>query len=216
MRFAPRASSMRMCARLAAALAVLPASVASAQGGPCGDPFRNHYGPFDYNTTTQEQRELVEKFHFTEQVATLRAGESTTKIGADIAYTLRVFPNHPRALMAMALLAQREKSDTPVGAALPVSCWFERAITFRPKDATVRLVYGTALSRENNQAAALEQFRRGLELAPDNANLHYNIGLTYFELKDYDDALVHAKRAYELGFPLPGLRNKLQAAKRWK
>ena len=73
-----------------------------------------------------------------------------------------------------------------------------------------------ALGLVADQAAALEQFRRGLELAPDNANLHYNIGLTYFELKDYDNALVHAKRAYELGFPLPGLRNKLQAAKRWK
>ncbi len=31
----------------------------------------------------------------------------------------------------------------------------------------------------------------------------------YLKEKDYEQAIVHAKKAYELGFPLPGLRNKL-------
>jgi hypothetical protein len=40
---------------------------ASGQGrdSPCGNPFVNHYGPFDYRTATASTRKLVEDFHFT-------------------------------------------------------------------------------------------------------------------------------------------------------
>lgn len=42
--------------------------------------------------------------------------------------------------------------------------------------------------------------------------IHYFLGLVYLKLKDLDDAAVHAKLAYELGYPLPGLRQQLEAA----
>ena len=200
---------------LVAALCLVPDTV-GAQDPVCGDPFRNHFGPFDYNTATQPQRDIVERFHFTEQVATLRRGQSTFNIGADIAYTLRVFPNHPRALMSMASLAQREKKERPVGSEYTLSCWFERAIRFRPEDPAVRMAYGIALSKESKYPAALEQFLKAFELSPNNANIQYNLGLTYFELKDYGNALKHAKSAYQLGFPLLGLRNRLESVNEWK
>jgi hypothetical protein len=38
----------------------------------------------------------------------------------------------------------------------------------------------------------------------------------YFDLKDYDKSLEHAQIAYAQGFPLPGLKHKLQKAGKWR
>jgi Flp pilus assembly protein TadD len=194
------------------ALGVLPA-LASAQ--ECGDPFHNHYGPFDYRTTSRQNRELVERYHFTQDVATLKRGASTIRIGADIAYTLRVFPNHPHALMAMANLARRERNETPRGAEEPLSCWFERAVKFRPDDAQVRLVIGTSLLRSGKTSEGIEQLKVADKLMPKNANVNYNLGLGYYQAKNYEAARVHAKVAYDLGFRLPGLRDMLTKVGYW-
>jgi len=48
-----------------------------------------------------------------------------------------------------------------------------------------------------------------------SAEISYNLGLICLELKDFDAATTYAKRAYELGYPLPGLKNKLQKLGRW-
>lgn len=53
-------------------------------------------------------------------------------------------------------------------------------------------------------------------LPENNLDLTYNLGLLYFDLKDYDNALIQAQKAISLGHPLPGLKNKLQSVKRWK
>ena len=52
--------------------------------------------------------------------------------------------------------------------------------------------------------------------APDHPNLAYNIGLLQVDLKRYDAALTYAHRAYQAGFPLPGLRDKLKRAGVWR
>jgi hypothetical protein len=70
----------------------------------------NHFGPFDYRTTPKERRSLVEDAHFTPAGGAVDARASTAVIGADINYVLSVFPNHPRALLAMMNLAQKEKA----------------------------------------------------------------------------------------------------------
>jgi tetratricopeptide (TPR) repeat protein len=181
----------------------------------CGD-LRNHYGPFDYRTQTAAQRGVVERAHFTPQVEQLRAGQSTTVIGADIAYTLRVFPNHPRALNALSRLALRDKLAQPRGADYPVECYFERAIRFQPQDPGPYLVYGMHLSRAGQHQKAVEAIQFAAQLAPDDANVNYNLGLAYFELKDYENALKHAERAYAAGFPLDGLRRMLKKAGKWQ
>jgi tetratricopeptide (TPR) repeat protein len=43
----------------------------------------------------------------------------------------------------------------------------------------------------------------------ESAEIHYNLGLLLIEMNDLDGAEREAKRAYALGHPLPGLRNKL-------
>lgn len=63
---------------------------------------------------------------------------------------------------------------------------------------------------------ALEQLRFAEEYLPDDINLQYNLGLAYFQAKEYDKAREYAKRAYDRGFPLQGLKNMLIKAGKWK
>lgn len=178
----------------------------------CGD-LANAYGPFDYRTS-RDKLAVVETYHFTQDVEALRSG-ATGQIGSDLDYTLRASPNHPRALIAMANLGRKLNTDRPPGAKYPVPCYFERAIRFANDDPMVRLVYGTYLARVGKRKMAVEQLESALRLDQDNANVHYNLGLVYLDLKDYPKAREHAQRAYELGFSLPGLRKRLEAAGQW-
>jgi tetratricopeptide (TPR) repeat protein len=174
------------------------------------------FRPLDYRKASKSERALVENFHFTPQVETLTAGQSTFEIGADIAYTLRAFPNHSRALYSMAELARREGRSKPNKAMLSAECWFNRAIKFAPDDGDVRIIYGIELLKDGKRGPAIEQLQRAIELKPDNGNAHYNIGLAYFDAGNYEAALEHAKKAESLGFSLPGLRQKLQKAGKWR
>ena len=197
---------------LAASLGIAPASW--AEGGDCGNPFVNAFGPFDYRTATPDERGIVENHHFTAQVETLRGGISGS-IGAEIDYTLRALPNHPRALMAMVRLGQRDKSNQPRGAHYTVECYIERALQFRPDDANVRQIRGIYMSMQGKHVAAIEDFKAVVAAQPQNANAHYNLGLAYFETKDYEAARAQAKIAQDLKFPLDGLQKMLQQRGKW-
>ncbi|MGK5047916.1 tetratricopeptide repeat protein [Janthinobacterium sp. GB4P2] len=196
---------------LACALAACCAH-AGAAGCP---PYVKHTPGGDY-TSAQDRAGLsvVEKFHFSRAVETLTQG-MTGSLGADISYTLEHFPNHHRALASMAKLGLRLKSAQPVGARYTVSCYFERAIAFAPHDVTARMVYGNYLLATGQDATALEQLDAASRLAPDQATIQYNLGLMYVKKKEYEKASGHAQKAYALGFPLPGLKNKLKAAGKW-
>ena len=175
------------------------------------------YGPFDYTDPDAKANRLpiVEKGHFKPQVEQLIRGESSD-LGSDIDYVLRSFPNHHRALNSMSLLALREKTDRPDHSHFTVDCYFQRAIGFVPGDAIVHLLYGNYLYQVKKEQEALEQYQQAENLDPENPNILYNAGLLYFGLKQYDKALMYAKKAYASGFPLPGLRLKLQKAGQWK
>ena len=116
----------------------------------------------------------------------------------------------------MAKLGLRLKTAQPTGARYTVSCFFERAIAFAPQDVTARMVYGSYLLSMGQDATALEQLDAASRLAPEHATIQYNLGLMYVKKKEYDKASVHAQKAYALGFPLPGLKNKLKAAGKWR
>ncbi|MEP7062475.1 MAG: hypothetical protein ABI881_08750 [Betaproteobacteria bacterium] len=198
---------------LAAGLVAAGLSSAHAAYEVCG-PLENAYGPFDYRTQ-RKNLAIVERFHFTQSVEMLQSG-STGTIGGDLDYTLRASPNHPRALMAMSNYALRQKKDRVRGAEYSVDCYFDRAIRFAPNDGTVYMIYGTYLFKTGNKQKAMKAFETAENFAEDNANLHYNLGLVYVDAKEYDRALLHAQKAYALGFPLAGLKNKLIAAGKWK
>lgn len=196
---------------LAATLSHAPAVY--AQEG-CGS-LENHFGPYDYRTAPADRRKIVEDYHFTPQVEHLRTGQSGANIAKDLTYTLRAFPNHPRALNAMANLARREGTIKPNGSAFTLECWFKRALAFAPNDPNVLGVYGVQLMRDDKPKEALKQLHKAEQAGP-NGNLYYNIGLAYFELKEYNKARGYARKAYDSGFNLPGLKEKLQRVGHWK
>ncbi|CAI08571.1 tetratricopeptide repeat protein [Aromatoleum aromaticum] len=188
-----------------------------AQSSMCGNPFtKAGNGPYDFRTAEPGKRSVVENAHFTADVQTMRRGASTKNLAADIAYTLKVMPNHHQALLTMGNWSLKTGSNPPIGAEYTVECWFDRALRYAPDDAMVKVVYGIYLIKRGKPQEAVNQLEAALSQAGDNANVHYNLGLAYVDLKQYDKALESAHTAYRLGFPLPGLKNKLARAGAWR
>lgn len=173
-------------------------------------------GPLDYTTTPQDVRDYVESRHFDQGVERLVKGIQATSVAGDIAFTLRSFPNHPRALRSAAELMRRNSGRTPPGMTFNTACWFDRAVAFRPEDVQVRILWAFELLKSKERSAAIEQTTAAEALAGDNPAARYNVGLLYFELGDHERAMANARLAYAGGFNLPGLKNKLTKAGQWK
>lgn len=196
-------------------LLTLSVEAANAQlTSSCGSIY-NSYGPFDYRTANTQQRSLVEGAHFTPGVESLTHGK-TGPFGGDIGYTLGVFPNHHRALVSMARLAEKEKADPPKDAQLTVVCFYERAIQFRSDDLIVRMLYAGYLIGKKRSADAVKQLEFVREQAADNAFTQYNVGMLYADMQDYDRALIQAHLAESQGFERPDLRKRLVDAGKWR
>jgi Flp pilus assembly protein TadD len=159
---------------------------------------------------------VVERVHFTPVVESLKRGATSAYPGTDLDYTLRAFPNHHRALLAMSKLSRREGRSKPAGANYTIDCYFDRAIRFQPDDPMPHMLAGLHLAQSGKRSDAVPYLQRATELATDDPNLHYNLGLGYLEVGINEQALVHAKRAYSAGFPLPGLRDRLRALGAWQ
>ncbi len=202
---------------IAAAVAVVAALIGPVSGqaarntDECGNVFDNgEVGPWDYtkaeNRVNIERVPNVERHHWSPAVERLEGGV-TGYLMDDLDYILRAIPNHPRALNAVA------RYEIEIGSIPPnwrsAQCWFDRALTFRPEDGTVWLIYGNYKSRLGATDTALEAYQRAKELMPDDVEVDYNLGLLYVKLGDYDKAAVHARAAYEHHYPLQGLRRKL-------
>ncbi|MBB4844151.1 tetratricopeptide (TPR) repeat protein [Paucibacter oligotrophus] len=195
----------------------------------CGPLKGSHYGPYDYRPDHQKQssdpmshaekRELVEHAHFTPRVENLIGAQSGGMIGSpgpDLSYTLRAFPNNHRALVSVIRYGEKFKTETPPGLQYPVECYFERAIRFAPDDVIVRIIYSTYLTKKSRSADAIKQLQISSDLAGDQPFTHFNIGLAYFDLKEFAAALQSAHRAQALGFERPDLQEKLRGVGQWQ
>lgn len=207
-----RASAPRLAM---GALATMTVSFAAAQPAVshCGD-LANGYGPYDYRTD-RDKLPIVDNHHFTPPVEALIRGISGP-LGGELDYVLRAFPNHHRALVAMTRLSERSQWQQPQGANWGIDCYYERALRFRPADVIARLLYADYLAKRSRRDEAMAQLARSTGEAGDNGFTHYNIGLQYLGLKQFDKAADQARRALELGFTRPELVNQLRAAGRWQ
>lgn len=189
------------------------APAARAQSVPGCGSIQNAYGPFDYRDPTAREKSLpiVEQFHFTPDVEMLVHGKSGRIIG-DLDYTLRAFPNHPRALAAISRYALGGGQFNAESGIPSADCYFQRAIAFAPTDATVHEIYGNYLMKRGDKEGARAQYEDALRLAPDSAEISYNAGLFFLQQGDLTRAKALAKVAYDQGYPLPGLRRKLAEA----
>ena len=211
---------------LGTCLTLVSPGIALAQEVPggCGS-LQLQWGPFDYRpdkyipeSTYRSHKVLlatVEEAHFTPEVEVLVRGKTGTTAGGDISYTLVVFPNHHRALIAMAALGQKEKASTVLGARYSVECFFRRAVAWRPDDNIARMIYAKYLAKAMRAGEAEQQLSVVASQAGDNAFTNNNIGLIYFDMKNYEKSLVHAHKAYELGLGMPALRDKLKSVGKW-
>lgn len=172
------------------------------------------YGPHDYRVA-KDKLPIVERYHFDVGVETLTK-RKTGAFGGDIGYTLGAFPNHHRALMAMVNLGLKEKTARPQGAKFTVECFLIRAEQYQPDDGMVKVIYGLYHLKHGRSAAAVKKLEEARAIASEDANVHYNLGLAYLDLKKYDKALESAHAAYSRGFPLPGLRDRLRRAGVWR
>jgi len=207
-----RAFIVAACVLLGASAFALNARAQLRGHEECGS-LDNHIGPFNVRT----QPELlanVEHHHFNRDVEQLKRGQSSYLI-EDLEYVVFIFPNHYRALAAIARLSQKTRSEKIPGARYPTYCYFVRAIEFAPDDARVRVIYAVFLSQRGSAGDALAQLQFAENLGSDDADTFYNMGLLYLEQKNYDKAVEYAKRAYSRGIQLPGLRNKLRQAGKW-
>lgn len=206
--------AMAACLLAAACAPALAQTDAPAQY--CGD-LSNAFGPFDYRKGKGEYKEnlfLVESAHFTSDIRLGIRGRSG-KLGGELDYTLRAFPNHAQALTTLQSLALKNKVVQLDGGRYPVECYFNRALRFVSDDPAVYAVYAGYLFALGRTAEALKHYITAVELKPDDPTLQYNLGLAYLKAGKPALANVHAQQAYALGFPLPGLKNALVQAKHW-
>ena len=195
----------------------------------CG-PLANNFGPYDFRPekfvrddmdSHTTKRGLVEGAHFTPRVEFLIGSQSKSMSqseppGGDIDYTLRAFPNHHRALMSVMKYGERKKSKQPAGLRYSVECYFERALRFKPDDTIARMLYATYLTKNSRLPEAVSQLEASDSLAAENPFTHYNIGLVYFDMKNYGKALAQAHRATALGFERTELRDLLKGVNKWQ
>ena len=189
--------------------------VVSGEDSTCG-PLRppGQYGPYDFRKDRDKISVVVDN-HFQPMVEHLISGQTSMYVGGDIDFTLRAIPNHPNALMSMMLLGEKEKTTAPRGSRYSVECWFERAIRFRPDDNVVRMIYTNFLTKKKRKPEAMQQLDIVLTTAKDNALTYNNVGLLYFDLGEYQKALVQAHKAIELGLNRPDLPRQLQSVGKW-
>lgn len=168
-----------------------------------------HYNYYDSRPPASNQLATVEKNHFGKGMNRMDAGEWDLAM-AEWDFILRYFPNHPRVLYLMSLTAEetgeRERAED----------YFKTAFQLYPNTATTYSVYGIILYRRGNLDDAVEAFQQSLMLDPGSAEAHYNLGITYAEAGRRGDANRHAQAAYRLGYPLPGLRERLRRTGDWK
>lgn len=214
---------------VALCLVILPPLAAAADYG--------QFGPFDYydlKNTPENALPLVERAHFGPKTKKLALDHNWCFYWGDLDYTLRAFPNHPGALMAMAEYLEHHRPCTrkrkepktleAIMAEIESGGWRERnadyyfdtAIKFRPQYAETHILYGKYLAKSGRLDEALARYAEALKLEPNSADAHYYLGLLYLEKGNFDKAKFHAQKAYSLGQQLPDLREKLIKAGMWE
>jgi hypothetical protein len=185
--------------------------------GGFGEPIWDYTDRTNWRPTgdaPQTRIRLVENVHFNANVEQLVRGMTAKNPLGDIKYTLRRFPNHPRALWALSRASRNSRWESGTNPA-EVRCFFERAAHFNKKDPMVMFIYAMHLHQEKEIEESKEKYLHAGKLGLDTSEYHYNLGLLLVEKGEYQQARKHAVTAYALGYPLPGLKRKLTEAGHW-
>jgi hypothetical protein len=184
-------------------------------------PLDQHCGPrrntetmiFDWRERTGDpwaikQASNLEKFHVSMARRALAASQPhAPTVTSNLDYALRHCPNHYEA---MQMLIRWELGGGKMMGYPDANCYLDWARQFVPDDDTILTMGGTYFWKKGQIPMAQAWYRKALEVAPASAEANYNYGLVLFDLKQYDEARQRAKVAYGSGYPLPGLRRKLE------
>lgn len=181
-----------------------------------GEPLKNPYGPYDFtNPNHAVKLPIVLGAHFQPYVEKLIRGHTQETPHGDIDYTLRAIPNYHRALYAISKLERNDKRNLPEGEIFKpkyysAECYFKRAIYMQPRDSISFMLYAMHLQFSDNKKEARVMYENALRIDDKNPELHYNAGLFYLDIGMIEKAKYHADLAYSKGYPLSGLKIKLQ------
>jgi len=90
---------------------------------------------------------------------------------------------------------------------------FDRAISSHPEYAGAYVAKASLLRKKGSVDAAVAVLVKGSQSTEgQSAEVENALGLAYFQQKNFEKAREHARKAYSLGYPLPGLRDKLAKA----
>lgn len=145
----------------------------------------------------------TDTYHTNKAADLIHKGNPTHAIG-DLMFTLRHFPNHPKALLLMGAIARL--SGNPMSA-LP---YYERAIRLFPQHAITYAQYGAYLVDIGHGDAGIAKLQRAIELDPRSAFAYGWLAQAYAKAGQLELAQRAAIRARELGFQgeLPGSAHK--------
>lgn len=204
------------------------------------DDVDGQFGPYDYYRPPKGAISLVERAHMGFIIAEQVSKKDWSGYCGSLDYALRAIPNHPRALVLMAeFLDKHPPCPAPRQSGQPAAklvseivsqAWqehnadfyFRTAIRFMaedthtiPKRPETPVLYGNYLLRKGRVDEALVQYKNAFALDARRSDAHYGLGMTYLAKRDSANALMHAKKAYQLGKPAPDLRDRLVAAGVW-
>jgi tetratricopeptide (TPR) repeat protein len=91
--------------------------------------------------------------------------------------------------------------------------YFRSVIESAPEDPTGYVALSTVLQRQKMWAEARSALLEGDKATGGtSAEIAYQLGLVSLQMGDKDAAAQYARKAYGMGYPLPGLRRRLQEA----
>lgn len=166
----------------------------------------------DSSVAMRGEFEINWQHHTGPAIKAVQAHTLTSGVMADIDFTLQRWPNHRDALRA---LIEYDLEGGKHFQYAPTVCYLRNAREFAADDPDVILAQAYYDQRKGNAEQARVEYQQALTMRPDSAEAHYNLGLLYFEQSDFTHAREQARLAYAAGYPLPGLRHKLEKVGQW-
>ena len=155
----------------------------------------------------------IKNNHLDPAMRRMSAGDYSRSVIADLDFMLRGWPNHAPALEA---LVRYDLSGGKRYEFKSVECYFSLAKSFASDDIVVRLQEGYYYWRKKQWKPAESAYREALRIDPQSPDANYNLGLLFAERGDYRASMAHAAVAYRQGYPLMGLRRKLEKLGAWQ
>jgi tetratricopeptide (TPR) repeat protein len=92
----------------------------------------------------------------------------------------------------------------------------QQALDAQPKNAEPYVALAQLYFQQDKKQKAREVLVSGNDAVEgESAEIHYTLGLIEADLGQLESAVGHARQAYALGHPLPGLRRKLEKLGAW-